>query len=572
MRIFFIFFIFLSNLYSSNLYDKLVDKFYISEDLQSYKQLTKTNYKQYNNIKLKQFLVKIVLKKEVLENSVYYVNVISDMDSLVYTNTKYTRINNTITIKLDKNTPNILYFQYKYKVPKRGEFRYSPMSEFEYKYIYYNEGILYGIAYGIIFCAFLYYLIISFSSRRKYFLYYSLMQLCVLISLICFTYFSFKPYISNFEQAFVDFFETTAFLFTLLFSKEVLNTKKVMPRFNLLINIFIVLNLVDLFAITIFKYSILYKYCSFYIGFLIPFVAGIIAIYNKNRYAIIYTIGWFMMVVFLFFIENYMFPLSGIYAIHIAAPLESMVFSFALGIMLKDLVEKQNEKEKLLIHKSKLISMGEMLNNIAHQWRQPLTHLGFINMNIQLSLEDKSIDRDYLKEKIEESNSQIDFMSETINSFRDFYKPQKDKELFYISHAVKNSIDIMKPLLGIYDIKLDFLVINDLQIKSYKNEYSQVILNLITNAKDELVLKKVINPTIVIKVDSIENKSLTTVCDNAGGIKEENINKIFEPYFSTKDSGSGIGLYMSKTIINSHFKGELTAKNSKYGACFAVSV
>ena len=128
-----------------------------------------------------------------------------------------------------------------------------------------------------------------------------------------------------------------------------------------------------------------------------------------------------------------MAPISNIYIIHIGAPLESLIFSFALGYMLKILVKEKNEKEKLLIHKSKLASMGEMINNIAHQWRQPLTHLGFINMNLQLAFEDNPINKKYLNEKIEESNSQLDFMSKTIDNFMDFYKLNKEKELFYIS-------------------------------------------------------------------------------------------------------------------------------------------
>ncbi|RXJ68913.1 histidine kinase [Halarcobacter ebronensis] len=567
--LFFILF-FISSLYSSNLYKKLVSALYISEDFKTYKLLTKYNYKEYDNVKLKEFSIKMVLKKDELKNETYYMSIISDFDSLIYTNVEYKRVNNIAIIKLDKNTPNTIFFNYNYEKPKRGEFRFTPLNQFEYRYILPYEGILYGVAYGIIFCAFLYYLVIFFSTKRRCFLYYSLMQFCVLGSLIGFTYLSFRAYVTNFEQGLIDFFETSAFLLTLLFAKEVLETKKLMPKMDKLLNFFIYLNVVDLFAITIFKYSILYEYMSFSVGFIIPSIAGLIAVYKGNKQAVFYTFGWLIMSFFLFILQNYMFPFSSIYGIHIATPLESLIFSFALGLMLRDLVDEQNEKEKLLIHKSKLISMGEMINNIAHQWRQPLTHLGYINMNLQLALEDEKIDRMFVKDKICESNEQIDFMSNTINSFRDFYKPEKEKELFYISQAVQNSIDIMKPLLDIYDIKLEFIVIKDKKVRSYKNEYSQVILNLITNAKDELILKSITNPTIVIRVDLVENKSITTVCDNAGGINSKIIDKIFEPYFSTKDAGSGIGLYMSKTIISSHFKGELTVENKKLGACFSV--
>jgi len=569
MRIILFLAVFISSLLSKELYTKIVDEVYLSENLKGYELVDYRNYKRKD---LKEFSIKIVLKKEQLKNKTYYLTVVSDINSLTHTNVPYVRQNHLIIVKLDKNTPKNIYFNYKYENEKWGEFRTNIISEFEHDYILHFEGILYGVAYGIILCAFIYYIVIYFSTRLKCFLYYSLMQLFVLFSLIWFTYFSFRPYIFRFEQASVDICETLAFLFMFLFVKEILFTKKSMPKINKLLDFIVVLNIIDIFLISIFKFSILYEYIPFYIAFLIPTIAGVIGIYKRVKYSIVYTFGWFMMFCFIFITNMHMFPLSGIYAIHIAAPLESLIFSFALGLMLRDLVNEQNEKEKLLIHKSKLASMGEMINNIAHQWRQPLTHLSFINMNLQLTCEEKHINRKFLAAKIEESNQQIDFMSNTIDSFRDFYKPVKDKEWFFISNAVQKSVNIMKPLLDIYSIELEIKVLNDKKIKSYENEFCQVIVNLITNAKDELVSRAISSPKIVITVDKEQRKQITTICDNAGGIKLKNLNKIFEPYFSTKESGSGIGLYMSKTIIESHFKGELKVRNNKYGACFSIEL
>ena len=240
--------------------------------------------------------------------------------------------------------------------------------------------------------------------------------------------------------------------------------------------------------------------------------------------------------------------------------------------MLKVLIKEKNEKEKLLIHQSKLASMGEMINNIAHQWRQPLTHLGFINMNLQLAYEDEPLNKKYLKEKIEESNSQLDFMSKTIDNFRDFYKPNKQKELFYISDAVKKALEIMEPIFESYKIKFEFNLIKDKQINAYENEYSQVILNLLTNAKDVLISRQIQNPQITIIIDEKNDLSITSILDNAGGIENKYINQIFDPYFTTKQKGSGIGLYMSKMIIESHFKGKIKVFNEKNGAIFIIEV
>jgi len=561
-----------SNLFSIDYFYYAIDKIETSRDFENYTQVSQLSI---IHKKIDKISVKITLNKKAIQEDDFYLTIVSDIDSLIYTNASYTKNKNIIHIKLDETDGTVLYFDYVYDQHKQAEFRCDVITEFEYLYLYPFEGILYGLAYGILFCAFLYYLIIYFSTKVKSFLYYSIMQLCVLLSLIGFTYVSFLPYPNQgfyLTQAIIDIFETSAFLFTLLFAKEILNTKKIMPKINLVFNIFILLNFLDIFAIILYKYSILYEYMRFDIGFLIPSIAGLIAIYKGHKFATIYTIGWFLMFILIYIAEKQFFSISGIYTIHIAAPLESLIFSFALGLMLKDLVNQQNEKEKMLMHKSKLASMGEMINNIAHQWRQPLTHLSYINMNLQLASEDKPFDTKYLKEKIKESNHQIKFMSETIDNFRDFYKPVKDKKSFFISKAIQKSINIMKPILELHNITIMFTIKDEITLSSYENEYSQVVLNLITNAKDAFINQEIENAIITIVLDCVDNKSVVTVSDNAGGIKQKNIEKIFEPYFTTKETGSGIGLYMSKTIIDSHFKGVLTVLNNKDGACFKIEV
>ncbi|MFA6739955.1 MAG: sensor histidine kinase [Arcobacteraceae bacterium] len=557
-------------LFLSNLYGQYYIQNYISEDHSNFKEAF---YEEYKNKQLKEFTIKFKIDLDKVQNKTNYLTIISDKNSLVFANTKYEIINDIIVVKLDKNQNNELLFKYMYDHPKRVEFRWNSISDFEYRYLLKYEGILYGVSYGIIFCAFLYYLIIYFSTKMRCFLYYSLMQFFVLLSLIGFVYFSYLPYPTSTAQAIVDICETLSFLFTLLFAQSILNTKEKMPKIHKFINFFILLNILDVIAIFFYKHSILYDYLPFYIGFLVPTFAGFIAFLKGDKYAIIYTIGWLVVSIFIYIAEDWQItPISGIYIIHIGAPLESLIFSFALGYMLKILVNEKNEKEKLLIHQSKLASMGEMINNIAHQWRQPLTHLGFINMNLQLAYEDNPIDKKYLKEKILESNAQLDFMSKTIDNFSDFYLLNKQKELFLISNAVKKALDIMEPIFENNKIEFKFNVIKDKQINAYENEYSQVILNLLTNAKDVLISRNIENPQITITIDEKNDLSITSIFDNAGGIENKYQNKIFEPYFTTKQKGSGIGLYMSKMIIQSHFKGKIRVFNTNKGACFSIEV
>ena len=564
MKYLILFTLFFSNLFSSDLI-----KDYVAEDHINFKDLS---FFEYRNKQLSEFTIKFDVNLEQLKDETYYLTIVSDEKSLIYTNAIYETINDIIIIKLDKYQKKELYFKYKYKESKQAEFRWKYINNFEYKYLLKYEGILYGVAYGIIFCAFLYYLIIYFSSQTRYFLYYSIMQLFVLLTLCAFTYLSYKSYVTTLEQALTDIFETGSLLFTLLFAKEVLNTKVTMPFMNKIILILIGVNILDIFAIFIFKYSILYEYMPFYVSFFISTLAGLISVFQKNYLHIVYTLGWFIVFLFLFLTELDSIEISGIYTVHLSAPIESLIFSFALGYTLKKMVEEKNEKEKLLIHQSKLASMGEMINNIAHQWRQPLTHLGFINMNLQLAFEDEPLDKKYLKEKIEESNAQLDFMSKTIDNFRDFYKPNKQKEIFYISVAVKKALEIMEPIFESNKIEFEFNVIKDKQINAYENEYSQVILNILTNAKDVLISRQIQNPKIIISINEKNDLIITTILDNAGGIENKYINHIFDPYFTTKQKGSGIGLYMSKMIIESHFKGKIKVFNKDKGASFSIEV
>ncbi len=564
MKHFLLFILFLSNLYS---FDFIKD--YISEDNIHF---TPASYDEYKTKKIKEFTFKFKIDLENLKEKHSYLAIVSNTNALIYTNFKYETLNNTILIKLDEIKNNELILQYKYEKEKRPEFRWNIISDFEYKYLLKFEGILYGVSYGIIFCAFLYYIIIYFSTRMKYFLYYSLMQFFVLLSLIGFVYFSYQAYPSSTPQMIVDICETLSFMFTLLFCQSILQTKERLVIIHKFLNFFIFLNVLDIIAIFIYKYSILYEYLPFHIGFLVPFFTGMITIYKGDKNAIIYTFGWLIVTIFVYIAEHRIVPISNIYIIHLGAPLESLIFSFALGLMLRNLTKEKNEKEKLLIHQSKLASMGEMINNIAHQWRQPLTHLGFINMNLQLAFEDKPINKKYLNEKIEESYIQLDFMSKTIDNFMDFYKLNKKTELFYISNAVKKALDIMEPIFENHKIKFDFTVIKDKQINSFENEYSQVILNLLTNAKDAIISKKIENPKIKIIIDVENNSSITKISDNAKGIDKKNIEKIFEPYFTTKQAGSGIGLYMSKMIVETHFKGKINVSNLKEGALFSIVI
>ena len=238
-------------------------------------------------------------------------------------------------------------------------------------------------------------------------------------------------------------------------------------------------------------------------------------------------------------------------------------------------VSKRRDQEQLLIQQSKLASMGEMIGNIAHQWRQPLNALGLILQNIKFSYDMEELDDEFMDKSIEKANSITTKMSTTIDDFRNFYKPNKSKELFNLDEVIERTISLIDSTYKNYEIELiKNNQCKDIRIFGYEGEFSQVILNLLTNAKDALIENCVENKKVVIDVSQENNFINISIKDNAKGISLEIIDKIFEPYFSTKEEGkgSGIGLYMSKTIIENNMDGKIVVNNIENGVEFLIKI
>ena len=232
------------------------------------------------------------------------------------------------------------------------------------------------------------------------------------------------------------------------------------------------------------------------------------------------------------------------------------------------------QKDKMLIQQSKMAEMGDMLSMIAHQWRQPLNQMSYLFMNIDSAYEYKELTKEYLDDKLKEGNTLLEFMSVTIDDFRNYFRPDKEKEFVLVSEVVSTSVTLMQKSLDVGGVEVELDAKGRDLTHIYKNEFIQVMLNLIKNAKDILVDKKIKDPKIIITSRCQSEKLVVEVCDNGGGVDEEIIDKVFEPYFSTKDkqSGTGLGLYMSKMIIEEHLDGKLSVYNSNTGACFRIEI
>jgi len=229
-------------------------------------------------------------------------------------------------------------------------------------------------------------------------------------------------------------------------------------------------------------------------------------------------------------------------------------------------MEKTIEKEKLLIQQSKMATMGEMIGNIAHQWKQPLSLISMSNTLLKINQENKNFNT---KEEIDESilniENSVAHLSETIDDFRDFFRPDKEKLYFNLEEALNSTYKLISSQFRNNNIKI-IKDINDIEVYGYKNELLQVFMNIIKNAKDELVnLSSDKKRFLFIHIYKEENSAIIEIKDNAGGIPENIIDNIFDAYFTTKSEkeGTGIGLYMSSQIIQG-MNGEIKVSNEVY--------
>ncbi len=252
---------------------------------------------------------------------------------------------------------------------------------------------------------------------------------------------------------------------------------------------------------------------------------------------------------------------------------EQLLFSSLRDITERVELKKEKEKqEKLLIQKSKMASMGEMIGNIAHQWRQPISQLSGLFFDIESAYDHGELNKKYLAKRIDEANDLVEYMSKTIDDFREFYNPNTQKERFNLRHNIKRTVAIIDSSLKYHNIKIFLNIDENLSIEGYANEFSQVILNILSNAKETALIRDIKNPAIRVFTEQKGGKIALHVEDNCGGIKREMLDKIFEPYFTTKyNYGTGIGLYMSKIIIESKMGGKISAQNiDNKGARFTI--
>jgi len=248
------------------------------------------------------------------------------------------------------------------------------------------------------------------------------------------------------------------------------------------------------------------------------------------------------------------------------------ILNKSLESKIEDELKKSRKKDKQLLQQSRLAQMGEMISMIAHQWRQPLAAISSASLAINFKAQRENLNNEIAINLSSKIIGYSKHLSSTIDDFRNFFKTNKEKQLTSFEEIINGAFNIIEDSLLSKNIKIEKEIVDEYNFESYPNELKQVVLNLIKNAEDVLLEKDIEDPFIKIKIYKNNLECILEVSDNAGGIPLNIIDKIFDPYFSTKikKDGTGLGLYMSKTIIEDHCSGKLEVINNKNGAIFKI--
>ncbi len=412
-----------------------------------------------------------------------------------------------------------------------------------------------GFYYGVLSMICLYNLHWYNITNEKSYLYYAIFKVFIILIVLQ------KTQIIVINEFFIILNANVIFIFILLFSREFLalniNSKKM----------YIAINYTMVFVLINFMYSIVTsEYSNYNLPYslvLSPLILLGFFIYLKGfQPAKYYTIAWGISLTLVGLSDLNEFKSVNFYAdipfTLIGHIIESIILSYAIFAKTELIIKEKDQQSKMLIHQAKLASMGQMLENISHQWRQPLNRISVFIINMKMHIDGKCKQEKYLIDVLNQSQQQLEYMSGTIDDFTNFNEQSRVKESFFVSSVIDDVFNIIGQTLEKNSILFEIKIHNNFSINSYPNELAQVVLNLIQNAQDELINRQEKKPVIKVIIDS--NK--ISIKDNAGGIDDDIVDQIFDPYFTTKNKSSslGLGLYMSKVILEKHFDAEIEMK------------
>jgi signal transduction histidine kinase len=237
-------------------------------------------------------------------------------------------------------------------------------------------------------------------------------------------------------------------------------------------------------------------------------------------------------------------------------------------------VNKNKEQQLLMLQQNRHAQMGELISMIAHQWRQPLNNLSLVNQVLITKYKKSKLDDESMESFKNNSSKQITLMSQTIDDFRDFFRDEKEKKYFSVNEAIQTVLSMTKDIYKKNGIEIDFVAAGSYKVNGLENTFGQALLNIINNARDALIEKNIEEKRITILLTQEDDTVLIQIKDNAGGIPKKIIEKIFDPYFSTKQNknGTGLGLYMTRVIINEQENASISVSNDAEGAVFSIKI
>ncbi len=307
--------------------------------------------------------------------------------------------------------------------------------------------------------------------------------------------------------------------------------------------------------------------------------ASLIYMYYKNvKYSILISLGWLFLlasIVVLYLSLNGM--IIGVYnpiIWKVLIILEMITFSLLLLYRIKELADKNIKHELVLEEQSKLAVIGETLTNIEHQWRSPLSKISSNIIALETQLEVKGqVENKSLRKALSSMTDTLDYMTNLVDYFKVFYMKDQDKKPFLIGNAYLRVVRLLEYDFLKYKIQVEYIDEDKVQIVGHLNEFTQVILNILSNSRDIFIQREIKKPKIEINVSKKGNNIIITVEDNAGGIDEDNIDNIFNQFFSDKEKqGTGVGLYLCKHIVEKKMNGTIKVKNKNLGAKFTIKL
>ncbi len=395
---------------------------------------------------------------------------------------------------------------------------------------------------------------------------------------------------------------TSALVFVaILFSRNFLQTKKHIPKIDTFLRYYMYFSFGLTLAATFASYHTIVKIDGI-LSIITPitlFVSGVLVLKRGYRPARLYVVGWFAFLVgCILFSLNKFNLIGGFYVMNhaqqIGSAIEMLLLSWALGERVKSIQDhyikkannlnttlqerlaigllKERQKDKIMLQQSRFAALGEMIEQIAHQWRQPLNTLALINQNLYFKFKLDKFDPQAFEEAHDQIDENLQYMSKTIDDFRNFYNNNRDPETYDIAEVVRSAVSLSEAMLKYAKIKVVIKHLEPSYVHNAKNELLQVCMNILKNAHDALLEAGKEERIITIDIQPCEDDFCLSIEDNAGGIDESIIDRIFDPYFTTKSDthGTGIGLYMSRSITQEHLHGSIHAENSSQGARFVI--